>query len=727
MIKNQHGPADEIPVTGASIETSAGASALEQAMLFDDLGDALEAHVRMLTDAIRGHRSAASRYRAGAAGEVEVASRVERVLVDLGSADWHLLADRRWPGTRANLDLLLVGPPGVVVIDAKQMADPGIVGGSLFNGQSCEDDQVDGVRDQADAVAAALSHVGLAPTAVHPMLVLSRRDLAPTDLRGITVVGAASVQKALVRLGNLLKSEDVERVVSALNEVCPPRAASTRPVRVVSPATAATPRQDDADDALLSRDEVWTSLVELASKEPMESWMVWLHPAQAQLVTGRANGPARIRGVAGSGKSVVALHKAARMSRTPGARILVTTYVRSLPTVQRSLFERLSPSTVERVEFMGLHAWASRLLAQRGIPFDLGEPGRDARSAWTRAWASSGVARDLFATGLPTTYWQDEVSHVVKGRGLRSLDDYLALDRVGRRTPLRAEQRQLVWTLYERYQAVLAEDGIVDYDDVIDLALASVRDDPLDPAYTSVVVDEAQDLSCQGMRLLHALVGDQPDGLLVVGDGQQAVYPGGYTLKEAGVSVTGRSTVLSRNYRNGEEIVRAAVQIVGDDDFADLDVERDSAARALVTERRGGIVRRFPSVDRRSQRAELIADLLIQLDSGVRPSDIAVLTPRVADAHDWRSVLSEAGVPTIDLASYDGRTVDGVKVGTYQRAKGLEFAQVYIPDSQSAITAPHGAQTAESLRERNELERRCLFVAMTRARDRLWIGTVAAP
>lgn len=227
------------------------------------------------------------------------------------------------------------------------------------------------------------------------------------------------------------------------------------------------------------------------------------------------------------------------------------------------------------------------------------------------------------------------------------------------------------------------------------------------------------------MRLLHALVGDTPDGLLVVGDGQQAVYPGGYTLKEAGVSVTGRSTNLTRNYRNGSEIVRAALDVVADDEFSDLDVESDSGKRGMETDRTGGTVRRFPAVDRRSQKEELIADLKIQLAHGVRAGDIALLARTVAVADLWLEALAAADIPSIDLASYDGAQVHAIKVGTYQRAKGLEFAQVYIPDAESAVSRPKGNVSADSLRERNELERRSLFVAMMRARDRLWIGTVA--
>lgn len=111
-------------------------------------------------------------------------------------------------------------------MDAKRWADPSVVDGSLFNGDACEDDQVDGVRDQADAVASALSDVGLMPAAVQPMIVLVAQDLQPLDLRGVTIVGAAQLQTALVRLSGRLTSEEIPRVVAALDASCPPRSAA---------------------------------------------------------------------------------------------------------------------------------------------------------------------------------------------------------------------------------------------------------------------------------------------------------------------------------------------------------------------------------------------------------------------------------------------------------------------------------------------------------------------
>jgi superfamily I DNA/RNA helicase len=707
----------------------------QQTEMFEQTLEYLQEHQRLLTDVMREVQQRLRQGQAGAAGEDAVTREVERVVVDLGQADWRVLVDRKWPGSRGNIDLILVGPPGMIILDAKNWREPRIEGGRLWRGDEPMDDEVEKVRVQGDAIIDALAgspvtpHHSLSPATAVPMLVLARKQLNAVQLDGVTVLGERNLHAELMRLPRRLDNAGVAAVAEALDVVCPPMM-DQRAERLVSvprnakPVETLTPDAYVAD-ALLESGEIWRALADAACADPVEAWMTWLHPTQTSLATRSYTGPARVRGVAGSGKTVVALHRARHLSRDAKARVLVTTYVKNLPAVQRSLFDRLSPSTASRVEFTNLHRWALKLLASRGTRVDLGEPGRDHGSALTRAWASSGVARELTAAGQGLSYWRDEIAHVIKGRGLVSLEDYLNLVRVGRKTPLRAEQRGAVWRLYERYQELLAEDEIADYDDVISLALASVIAEPLPEPFTAVIVDEAQDLSCQGMRLLHALVGDSTDGLFIVGDGQQAVYPGGYTLKEAGVTVSGRSTILTRNYRNGSEILRAALEVVSGDDFGDLDTERDAGARAYETERPGGIVRRFPTVDRRSQREELLADVRIQLESGARPGDIALLVATQSAARAWRDTLDAAGTQTQDLETYDGIPNALMKVGTYRRAKGLEFAQVYVPDIDPAITRPADPSASESERELSELERRCLFVAMTRARDRLWLGTVA--
>ncbi len=179
----------------------------------------------------------------GGLGEQRAASRVQQVLVDLGSCDWHLLVDRRWPGTRsANLDLLLIGPPGVLLLDAKTWAEPRIEGGSLWCGQLDADEELEKARDAADAVAAVLADVGLAPTAVHPMILLVGRKTPAVPVGGIAVVGElVALQRTLTRLGPRLDAAEVAAVTALLNERCPPAAKRrTQPTRTITPRPAPT-------------------------------------------------------------------------------------------------------------------------------------------------------------------------------------------------------------------------------------------------------------------------------------------------------------------------------------------------------------------------------------------------------------------------------------------------------------------------------------------------------
>lgn len=702
----------------------AGASAKAHADSLEPLIESTARQIATLQETMAALRRRQDNFMTGSEGERRAAAAVYQVLVDFNSSDWHLLADRHWPGTRkANLDLILVGPPGVLLLDAKAWASPDIRNGSLWCGQANEDDALDKSRDAANAVAEVLAGIGLAPVAVRPFIVLVGRKLTAIELQGVTVVGEKSLNRELVRLPSRLDAAQVAMLVAAVEEHCPPMSVLSPPQRrVIRRDAPASSDLSGTADALIDPQEIWDAAVEAATREPIESWMTWLHPTQAQLVTRRYSGPARIRGAAGTGKTVVALHRVRELAKRPGSRVLVTSFVRTLPQVQESLFARLAPDLASRVEFRSLHSWAVRLLSTRG---ELqGRPG-DGRRAFDAAWSDVGARGPLAASTLPSSYWREEISSVIKGRGLVDVKEYLDLVRIGRRTPLREEQRRAVWELYQAYQAELSNARECDWADVVTLALESVRRSAVVPGYTAVVADEVQDLSCVGLRLLHALVGDAPDGLLLVGDGQQAVYPGGFTLSEAGVSVVGRATVLNRNYRNAAQIFEAALEVVSSDVFDDLDVDSLPGTRDVVVDRHGGVVVSRTTRTFVEQREELIRALRAAIADGVRPGDIAVLTKHRREVDAWLVFLKAARIAAIALEDYDGTSSTAVKVGTYQRAKGLEFACVFLPDYDRAVDAQFDTETDDAYRERAELQRRQLFVAMTRARDRLWLGSRA--
>lgn len=668
-------------------------------------------------------------------GRWQLASRTERRVAALLEPThlwgWRLLPDRRRPRSHtANVDMIHVGPGGVLVIDVKAWREPRVEGGHLYNGDALEDDAVDSLLAVTSLVEEVAGPLGLAPLQVVPVIVFAGRGLPHLSLGRVQLLNEAGLESWVTRHPPRLSGEQVQQLVDVVGEAFPtyddppPTAVTVLSPRPVLPREA-DPRPHDL--LLFDPAELEAALIEAQLSAPIEQWMTWLHPEQVKLVRQVRNGPARIRGPAGTGKTVVGLHRAAYLAATRPGRILYTSFVRTLPAVLASLYARLSPETIDRVEFMSLHRWAFALLRDRRI-----EPGCDmnrARTLFNRAWLQVGQGGALGALDSRPDYWWDEISCVIKGRGLSDFSDYAALRRVGRRTPLQGEQRAAVWDLFVAYEERLHAVGIRDLNDVLQLALGSVRSEPLDPPYTAIVVDEVQDLNKVGVELLHALVGDRLDGLLLIGDGQQAVYPGGFTLAEAGVNVAGRSTVLRVNYRNAAEILDIASALVASEQFDDLDDVEQAGVRDLQVVRSGGLAVRVDQPDPVLHDAALLTAIRQHHDDlGVRYGDMALLADTNWKANRYHRVLRAAGIPTVDLEDYDGTTSEHVKVGTFHRAKGLEFAHVYLPRLREDEVVDRLTEEAEqTYRERLELAHRKLFVGMTRARDLLWLGYGAAP
>ena len=226
------------------------------------------------------------------------------------------------------------------------------------------------------------------------------------------------------------------------------------------------------------------------------------------------------------------------------------------------------------------------------------------------------------------------------------------------------------------------------------------------------------------LRMLHAVVGDRPDGLTLIGDGQQTIYPGGYSLAEAGISVAGRGVVLSTNYRNTREIASFAATIVEGDEFVDLEGGPGRADAALDVPRTGPSPELSSFESLAAHDAALVSHVRTLVTSGVDPGDIGVLTATNRDALAMITALRAAGFDTIELESYAGAPAPLVKVGTIKRAKGLEFKQVLLARVDGSLLSPATADHDEGALERREIERRELYVGMTRARDGLWVGNL---
>lgn len=485
---------------------------------------------------------------------------------------------------------------------------------------------------------------------------------------------------------------------------------------------------------------------------PIEDWMIFLHPDQRNAVRRNYKGPARVRGPAGTGKTVVGLHRAVWLARRNLAQreersgqlagttdrvlpVLFTTFINSLPPVLESLYLRMPGALSGEVEFANVNKLATRLCYESGKSprFD----SRAVREAFDAAYARIVTPRSpLDRRGLSKRYLVEEVNAVIKGRALESLDEYRAIERTGRRAPLGRNQRKQVWELREAWDQDMAARRVMDFPDQILAALDYARRLP-EPRYSAIVVDEAQDLTLAGLQLLRALVNapnhdhDRSDGLLVLGDGAQRIYPGGYTLRQAGVEVRGRTTVLDVNYRNTSHIIGAALAVAGEIDVVDLGEDYRRSDQLAGTIREGPrplLIRARDSDDQVREIARWIREMEA-LEDPIMAGDTAVLVPWNRQAKTAERLLKGRGLGVQMLDRYDGRSNALVKVGTYHRGKGLEFKAVFLPYLNLGLFPPRPKRgiSPEEADEAHSLEMSALFVAMTRARDLLVLLYNGAP
>lgn len=648
--------------------------------------------------------------------------RTAQLLSTLSPYDFFSLHDRRWPGTTsANIDHVVVGPSGVFVVDTKHWSgDLSVDAGQLLRGQSPCDDDVDKVVAQADAVREVLADIGVPAVQVRPVIALHGKAFELQEVTGAWVVDSERLPRHLLRHSKAFTQAQVEQVLSALVVGLPPVGSAVATAPPANPAPVDV-TDDDAPSAegLFTEEELEEDALAAAMQRPFADWMVFLHPSQARFVRRDFAGPARITGGAGTGKTVVALHRLAYLSHGRAQRLLYVTFVKTVPLVLAHAFRRLSPETINKVEFRSLHSWAARFLSQRRIPCSVDT--RACERAYTDAW-SEVPERDLLERSAPYSYWKEEVDTVIRGRDLQQLDDYLVLDRVGRGSRLGHQQRRVVWSLAHAYAENLRRRGLLDWSDLLRLARDEARRLPPDPAYDAVVLDEAQDMPLLAGQLLVALAGNRPNGLLFVGDDQQRVFPGGFRLAECGIDVAGRTVRFTENYRNTREVYQLASALLSGQISAVLD---DPGALEVTSASRAGGQPLLVSAGSVWEHDVALEAALTEWLVARRPGQTAaILVERRTQVRHLLAYLTERGIAAVPLDQWDGVVPDAVIVGTVKRAKGLEFSRVHVAYVEPQVMAPEPVDLADSSVEQWQQRRREMYVAMTRARDDLWVGVL---
>ncbi|MEB3329627.1 MAG: UvrD-helicase domain-containing protein, partial [Candidatus Sericytochromatia bacterium] len=284
---------------------------------------------------------------------------------------------------------------------------------------------------------------------------------------------------------------------------------------------------------------------------PLAKWRVFLHPSQRRLVEFARSGPVRVLGGAGTGKTVVAMHRAVhlatRVFTSPTDRILFTTFTRNLAADIGQQLGAICPAEARaRIEVVHFDQWVRDFLARQGFPYTVVYNDMEPRP---RCWEA---ALDLMPAGLGLSpaFLREEFDKVVVPQGVLTAADYFAAPRLGRGTALSRKERAAIWPVFEDYRRRLAEARAIEIGDAMrEARLLLERQGDLLP-YRAVVVDEAQDLGPQAFRLLRQIAGpERAHDMFIVGDAHQRIYGQPVVLSRCGVNVRGRSVTLKVNYR----------------------------------------------------------------------------------------------------------------------------------------------------------------------------------
>ena len=460
---------------------------------------------------------------------------------------------------------------------------------------------------------------------------------------------------------------------------------------------------------------------------PLEQWRVFLHPSQRRLVDRDWSGSVRVLGGAGTGKTVVAMHRArwlAQQQIKSGStgRVLFTTYTRNLATdIRSSLTKICSPEELQRLEVIHLDGWVSTFLKGQGLPVRVfNESAR--KACWDLAMAVADPS-----LGLDLRFYQEEWKEVVLANGCRTQPDYLSARRVGRGTRLTRQNRAQIWPVFDAMRMELRQRGLWEPEEAKQAAADLIQESGLDARYAAVVVDEAQDLDAAGFSLLRTLVGGaHANDLFIVGDPHQRIYGKPVVLSRCGIEIRGRSRKLRINYRTTEETRAWATAVLHGLDFDDLDGGSDPATdyRSLLH----GDAPLIEAFDDPAEEQRFLVTTLRQIQQEQGSLAATCVTARTNVAVEKLNVnLQQEGFVTrvINADESDDPSDPSLRLATMHRVKGLEFDQVFIPGLDSAQMPyrfeldQRPDQLSRELFEQQE--RSLLHVAATRAKKRVVI------
>lgn len=538
--------------------------------------------------------------------------------------------------------------------------------------------------------------------------------LAIQDISQLEAVEQFLPEDVFENLFYLLDGADIQAIITEINE--------------------GTIASTNHEEQLRSRNNI-RSFIELTDDElfnealqgSLKKWKHYLHPSQSEYVNDDFKGSIKISGGAGTGKTVVALHRLRYLSKNRRSEkpILFTTFTKELTENLKGLAVELGANNsayiVENIDALAFRLAKEReLIRQTDKVFGLSSS-KEPQHIWEQVLEAHLAPFD-------EEFLQEEYEQVILEQAIQSKEAYLCANRAGRGKPIGRKERLLIWELFERFNQLKAEASIFYKEEVYNLIVSSLSDSG-ETIFSHIIVDEIQDFSNVELRFLRSLTPEGENDLFLVGDPLQNIYNKKINFTKAGIHIRGkRSKRLRLNYRTTEEIKNLAVKVIAGEEFDDFNggVEEKAGYLSLFH----GIAPEYTTYHSKDEELEAVVSEIDQLiDAGYQYSDIAIVARMKNAVDDFRNYLHKRDIPYANKNLLSANN-EGVRLATFHGIKGLEFKHVFLVDV-NENTFPRKSHDFHTLKEEEQAvlirtERSLFYVACSRAVERVMISGIGA-
>ena len=456
---------------------------------------------------------------------------------------------------------------------------------------------------------------------------------------------------------------------------------------------------------------------------PLEQWRVFLHPTQRKLVEKEYNGSVRVLGGAGTGKTVVAMHRAKHLASQinlfENKKILFTTYTKNLAIdISENLKKICDEDTLSRIEVKNLDQWVYEFLVKHGYKNEIVYSNKT-DYLWEHALTSKPTELDL-----ADSFFKEEWERVIQDNGVSTLKDYIKVSRVGRGTRLSRTQRKLIWEVFEEYKLLLSTKNYKEPSDAMRDVRILLKNNEQDSTYAHIIIDEAQDFNAEAFRLIRDMVNESKNDIFIVGDAHQRIYGHKVVLGQCGINIRGRSKKLKLNYRTTDEIRKWSIALLNGEKIDDMNdgIDSNSDYKSLYH----GPNPMVKSFENYEDEVNFIDSYIKELKQEDENSRICIVarTQKIIDSYN--SYFTDKNISTVKISrnTKDSISNNEIRLATMHRVKGLDFDHVIIASMNDGIVPLNIDDKSEEQQIEDEKllrEKSIVFVAATRAKKSLLI------